>query len=186
MKTTTIHEQVFLHHQCKRRESYYYKISLFQRCLSLLYPQIKTPHQISCILPHPSHYQLWYLIVYQEQPCVSSRLLDQVYKTLVQQLKREPKVHLYNPHFSSQQLWTHIHLPQCHVGASPIDIWIQEFVRIFHNWLPKFLQCIHNKHCFTLFYLLHLLWLYYFGTDSYSPLPWYRMWNHLCHTLAMI
>jgi hypothetical protein len=37
MKTTTIYEQVFLHHQCARRESHCYKISLFQQCLSLLY-----------------------------------------------------------------------------------------------------------------------------------------------------
>jgi hypothetical protein len=72
--------------------------------------------------------------------------LDQVCKTLVQQLKREPKVHLYDPHFSSQQLWTHIHRPQCHVGASPIDIWVQEFIKTFHSWLLKFLQCTHNKH----------------------------------------
>jgi hypothetical protein len=34
MKTTTIYEQVFLHHQCARRKSRCYKISLFQRYLS--------------------------------------------------------------------------------------------------------------------------------------------------------
>jgi hypothetical protein len=53
MKTTTIHEQVFHHHQCARRESCCYKISLFQRYLSFWYPQRKAPHHISCILTHP-------------------------------------------------------------------------------------------------------------------------------------
>jgi hypothetical protein len=67
MKTTTIHEQVFIHHQCARRESHCYDISLFQRRLSLLYPQRKAPRQISCILPHPPRCQLRQLIVCQEQ-----------------------------------------------------------------------------------------------------------------------
>jgi hypothetical protein len=92
MKTTTIHEQVFLHHQCVRRESYCYKISLFQRYLSLLYPQRRAPHQIGYILPHPPRCELRQLIVF---------LSDQLCKTLMQQLKREPNVHLYDPHFSS-------------------------------------------------------------------------------------
>jgi hypothetical protein len=35
MKTITIYEQVFLHHQCACRESHCYKIYLFQQCLFL-------------------------------------------------------------------------------------------------------------------------------------------------------
>jgi hypothetical protein len=52
------------------------------------------------ILPHPPHRQLREVIVFQEQRCISSHLWDQVCKTLVQ----EPKIHLYDPHFSGQQL----------------------------------------------------------------------------------
>jgi hypothetical protein len=44
MKTATIHEQVFLHHQCACRESHCYKIFLFQRYLSFLHPRRKAPH----------------------------------------------------------------------------------------------------------------------------------------------
>jgi hypothetical protein len=84
MKTTTIHEQVFLHHQCVRRESHCYKISLFQRCLSLLYPQRKTPRQIGCILSRPPHCQLRQLVVCPEQQCISTRLSEQVRKTFLQ------------------------------------------------------------------------------------------------------
>jgi hypothetical protein len=67
-----------------------------------MYKQRKTHHQTGWVLPHPPRCQLQQLIVFQEQRCVSSRLWDQVYKTLVQQLKREHNVHLYDPHFSSQ------------------------------------------------------------------------------------
>jgi hypothetical protein len=41
MKTTTIHKQVFLHHQCTHMESHCYEIFLFERYLSFLYPQRK-------------------------------------------------------------------------------------------------------------------------------------------------
>jgi hypothetical protein len=41
MKTTTISEEVFLHHQYMHRESRCYKIFLFQRYLSFLYLERK-------------------------------------------------------------------------------------------------------------------------------------------------
>jgi hypothetical protein len=118
-------------------------ISLFQSYLSFLYPQRLAPHHIGCILPHPPHCQLRQLVVFKEQRCVHSYLLNQVCKTLVQQLQRESKIYLCDPHFSGQRLWTH---NQHLVGASPIDISIYGFVKIFHNSLPIFLQCTHNKY----------------------------------------
>jgi hypothetical protein len=65
MKTTTIHEQVFLHHQCTHTESRCYKVFLFQRYLSFLYPQGKAPRHTGCILPHPPHHRLRQLIVFR-------------------------------------------------------------------------------------------------------------------------
>jgi hypothetical protein len=37
---------------------FHYKISLFQRYLSFLYPQRKAPRHIDCILPHSPHRQV--------------------------------------------------------------------------------------------------------------------------------
>jgi hypothetical protein len=85
-----------------RRESRCYKIFLFQRYLSFLHQTKRAPRHIGCIHPQPPHRRLRQLIVFQEQRCISSGLWDQLRKTLVQQLQREPKVHLYDPRLSSQ------------------------------------------------------------------------------------
>jgi hypothetical protein len=89
---------------------------------------------------------------------------------------------IFMTHISlSQQLWTRIHPPQYHVGASPIDIWIQGLVKTFHNWLPKFLQCTHNKH-----FLSHAIFCIYSDSTILSLTPIVLCLGIECETIYVI
>jgi hypothetical protein len=105
VKTTIIHEQVFFHHQCVRRESHCYKISLFND----IYPFCihNEMHLVTLVV--------FFLILHIVDSdnslfCRNNDVFLLIFgikyvKYLCNSFSENPRfIHLYDPHFSGQRL----------------------------------------------------------------------------------